>query len=232
MYIIKLFTYIIFTMNFKSSATFNLMLPLFIPIIFICKVQSQICFSPLKFTWIGLKFSGQPCNNCPSFPYCVCESNAALNNGICISCNTNNAYYSGGACTLCSSSINYCITCTSQFVCTSCISTTYLNFNNACTLCSSILTNCSTCTSENACTTCINPSLLVGGNCYLCSVLHSNCATCLADTSCAICQSLFYKAINGSCEPCPTSLVSCTACSDNVTCTACNSDSYLNNGLC
>lgn len=104
-----------------------------------------------------------------------CHSCLNSGAGECLRC-VDSYYLTGTNCTLCSSVITGCFTCTSTPRCTRCSITYYLNAGD-CYPCNNTLSNCSECSSSTRCSTCVNDNFTPNnaGKCELCSDLIPNC---------------------------------------------------------
>ena len=114
-------------------------------------------------------------------------------------------YPNSNTCSVCSSAIANCQTCSligGSAVCLSCFDYFYLSNSGSCSQCSSALSGCLTCSSSTTCTHCDTGHVLTSSN--TCSAVSTctvnNCDLCVTgqSTTCSVCAS-GYSLSGGSC---------------------------------
>lgn len=151
------------------------------------------------------------CNSTSTCGTCVSPFVPVLNGNACgLICSQGFFLNAAGTCTLCSTSVANCNTCTfdstsARAVCRSCLQGFYLTASGTCASCSSI-SNCISCISPNECTACnsgfnIVYSASTGYTCAAppqCSV--TNCRQCVSSNTakCDTCNDGYVKSADGS----------------------------------
>lgn len=128
------------------------------------------------------------------------------------------------SCTLCSSKIPNCKSCSSNSICILCYTGYYTNSASTCSACNISLPNCDTCSSTTKCDQC-SLGYFWNSSLSACVACGYGCSVCSNTSSCLICGNGFTF-INGSCQLCPPG---CATCLTYLNCTSCTSRYYYVN---
>lgn len=183
------------------------------------------------------------CATCLNASYCLtCPSSfqPIPINGTCVCDNLANLYLDPvlTICDLCSSLINYCITCTydsnNTLICSDCVPETYPS-GSSCPLCPQY---CYHCINSSVCVSCdpgydlSNGTCICGTLCTNCSGSISNCVNCTingSSISCLACVPGYYLLGGFACDTCPPE---CLDCQSYTNCTLCQPTFTLSSSQC
>ena len=106
-------------------------------------------------------------------------------------------------CYTCSSTLAFCMTCTSSTTCTSCSSVVYaINATSQCESCSLVVPGCLTCLNSSYCLSCISDAYYLDATlhvCLPCYFLFPGCTQC-SQTACLLCGSGFHLNTKLQCQ--------------------------------